>query len=157
MRLTLCCWRSVAISILTCAALTLVATPSSAAEPSIETAFAAHVKAVQSRDLVALERTVSDGEQLVLILPDGTLTKTRQEYLDFHKKFFASKRWSIRFDPVSAQVGSEFAVLTTKSLYEDVQDGKPVRSRSWVTFIFRKEAGEWRLIHDQNTRVPRDE
>ena len=137
--------------------LALVAIPSQAAEPSIDAAFAAHVKAVQSRDLAALARTISDAEQLILILPNGTLTRTRQEYLDFHKEFFASKSWSIRFDPVSTIVGKEFAVLTTKSLYEDVEDGKPVRSRSWVTFTFRKEAGEWRLIHDQNTRVPAGE
>jgi uncharacterized protein (TIGR02246 family) len=133
--------------------LVLAAIPSQAAEPSVDAAFAAHVKAVQSRDLAALARTISDAEQLILILPNGKLTKTRQEYLDFHKEFFASKSWRIRFDPVSTNVGSEFAVLTTKSLYEDLQDGKPVRTRSWVTFIFRKEAGEWRLIHDQNTRV----
>ena len=133
--------------------LFLAAVPAQAVEPSVDAAFAAHVKAIQSRDLAALARTISDGKQLILILPNGTLTQTRQEYLDFHKEFFASKSWSIRFDPVSANVGSEFAVLTTKSLYEDVQDGSPVRTRSWVTFIFRKEAGEWRLIHDQNTRV----
>jgi ketosteroid isomerase-like protein len=133
--------------------LILAAVPSQAVEPSIDAAFAAHVKAVQSRDLAALARTISDAEQLILILPNGKLTRTRREYLDFHKEFFASKSWSIRFDPVAATVGSEFAVLTTKSLYEDLQNGNPVRTRSWVTFIFRKEAGEWRLIHDQNTRV----
>jgi len=33
-------------------------------------------------------------------------------------------------------------------------DGKPYRSRSRVTFTFKKEKGAWRLIHDQNTRLP---
>ena len=45
-------------------------------------------------------------------------------------------------------------MLTTKSLYQDVVDGKPYRSRSWVTFTFQKELGQWRLVHDQNTRLP---
>jgi uncharacterized protein (TIGR02246 family) len=121
---------------------------------SIDAVFAEHVKAVQSRDLPALERTITSGEQLTLILPDGTQTSTRQAYVDFHKEFFATKTWTIQFEPVSRAVGADFAVLTTKSLYQDTVDGKPYRSRSWVTFTFRKESRQWRLIHDQNTRLP---
>jgi uncharacterized protein (TIGR02246 family) len=125
-----------------------------AADSGIDAAFAEHVKAVQSRDLAALERTITSGEQLTLILPNGLQTATRQAYVDFHKQFFAEKTWTIQFEPVSRAVGPDFVVLTTKSLYQDVVDGKPYRSRSWVTFTFRKESGQWRLIHDQNTRLP---
>jgi len=123
-------------------------------EQNIDALFAAHVKAVQSRDLPALERTITSGEQLTLILPNGTQTSTRQAYVDFHKEFFSTRTWTIQFEPVSRSVGADFAVLTTKSLYQDVVDGKPYRSRSWVTFTFQKEQGQWRLIHDQNTRLP---
>jgi len=123
-------------------------------EHNIDAVFAAHVKAVQSRDLPALERTITSGEQLTLILPNGTQTSTRQAYVDFHKEFFSTRTWTIQFEPVSRSVGADFAVLTTKSLYQDVVDGKPYRSRSWVTFTFQKEQGQWRLIHDQNTRLP---
>jgi ketosteroid isomerase-like protein len=127
------------------------------AESSIDEVFAEHTRAVQSRDLPALERTITSGEQLTLILPNGVQTATRKEYIDFHKEFFASRTWTIQFEPVSRAVGSDFAVLTTKSLYQDTVDGKPYRSRSWVTFTFHKEGGQWRLIHDQNTRLPTDQ
>ena len=133
---------------------TLAGAASSAPERSIDAVFAEHVKAVQSRDLPALERTITSGEQLTLILPNGVQTSTRQAYLDFHKEFFSTQSWTIQFEPVSRIVGADFAVLTTKSLYQDVVDGKPYRSRSWVTFTFRKEQAQWRLIHDQNTRLP---
>ena len=123
-------------------------------ERSIDAVFAEHVKAVQSRDLPGLERTITLGDQLTLILPNGTQTSTRQAYIDFHNEFFATKTWTIQFEPVSRNVGADFAVLTTKSLYQDVVDGKPYRSRSWVPFTFHKEKGAWRLIHDQNTRLP---
>jgi uncharacterized protein (TIGR02246 family) len=123
---------------------------------SIDAVFAEHIRAVQSRDLPALEGTLTLGDQLTLILPNGAQTATRKAYLDFHKEFFATKTWTIQFEPVSRAVGSDFAVLTTTSLYQDVVDGKPYRSRSWVTFTFQKELGQWRLIHDQNTRLPPD-
>ena len=125
-----------------------------AAESDIDSLFAEHVKAVQARDLAALEKTITSGEQLTLILPNGARTATRQAYVDFHKQFFAEKTWTIEFEQVSRAISPDFAVLTTKSLYQDVVDGKPYRSRSWVTFTFRKESGQWRLIHDQNTRLP---
>lgn len=133
---------------------TLAGAAPAAQERSIDAVFAEHVRAVQSRDLAALERTITSGEQLTLILPNGIETATRQAYVDFHKEFFATKTWTIQFEPVSRSIGAEFAVLTTKSLYQDVVDGKPYRSRSWVTFTFQKERGQWRLIHDQNTRLP---
>ena len=132
----------------------LLAGAAPATEQSIDAVFADHIKAVQSRNLPALERTITSGEELTLILPNGTQTSTRQAYVDFHKEFFSTRTWTIQFEPVSRNVGADFAVLTTKSLYQDVVDGKPYRSRSWVTFAFHKEKGEWRLIHDQNTRLP---
>lgn len=125
-------------------------------ERSIDAVFAEHIKAVQTHDLASLERTITLGPQLVLILPNGTQTSTRKAYVDFHKEFFASKTWTIQFETISRTIGSDFALLTTKSLYQDVADGKPYRSRSWVTFTFQKELGQWRLIHDQNTRLPPD-
>lgn len=134
--------------------LSLASAAPVADDRSIDAVFAEHVKAVQSRDLPALERTITAGEQLTLILPNGVQTATRQAYVDFHKQFFAEKTWTIQFETVGRTVGTDFAVLTTKSLYQDVVDGKPYRSRSWVTFTFQKESGQWRLIHDQNTRLP---
>lgn len=127
-----------------------------AAQPDLRTAFATHVAAVQARDMPALERTITSGDALTLILPNGTRTDTRAAYLDFHRDFFASPTWSIRFEILSEIAGPDFAVLTTRSFYSDTDNGQPVRTSSWVTFTFRREQGEWRLIHDQNTRVPAD-
>lgn len=124
---------------------------SAAERASVDQVFQQHVRAVQERDMAALERTITSGDALTLILPNGAQTSTRREYLDFHRKFFSSRTWKIRFDPVSRIVGPEFAILTTLSTYEDTEDGKTERDRSWVTFVFQLERGEWRLIHDQNT------
>jgi hypothetical protein len=83
------------------------------AESSIGAVFAEHIRAVQARDLAALESTITSRDQLTLILPNGTQTATRQAYIDFHKEFFATKTWTLQFEPVSRAVGADFAVLTT--------------------------------------------
>ena len=125
-----------------------------AAPPSFEAAFERHVQAVQARDMVALEPTLTRGEALTLILPNGIHTSTRAEYLDFHERFFATSGWTIAFDPVSTLVAEDFAIVTTRSTYESTGEEGVSRSHSWVTFVFRYEDDAWRLVHDQNTRIP---
>jgi ketosteroid isomerase-like protein len=120
----------------------------------INRAFAVHAAAVQARDIKALEATLTLGPELVLILPNGTMTRTRAEFLEFHRQFFAAPGWAIAFDVVSKVEGDDYAIITTKSRYRDVADGKPFESSNWVTFGFRREDGCWKLVHDQNTRRP---
>ena len=133
-----------------------VAAAPAAAEAGLDEAFAVHVAAVQARDLAALERTLTKGDALTLILPNGVRTDTRREFLDFHRQFFASPTWSIRFKVLSKFEGPNYGIINTRSFYSDTDEGQPVNTSSWVTFTFRREDGEWRLIHDQNTRVPPD-
>lgn len=73
-----------------------------AEERSIDAVFAQHLKAVQSRDLAALERTITAEEQLTLI----------------------------QFEPVSRAVGTDFAVLTTKTSSTANRIAAAVGSRS---------------------------
>jgi ketosteroid isomerase-like protein len=50
-------------------------------------------------------------------------------------------------------VTRELAIATVRTRYEDTVDGKPYWSENWLTLVFKLEKGEWRLIHDQNTRI----
>lgn len=134
----------------------LTCTAPAVAQSSLDETFAVHVAAVQARDMAGLERTITGGEALTLILPNGTRTDTRAAFLAFHREFFASPTWSIRFQVLSKVEGPDYGVITTRSFYSDTDNGQPVNTSSWVTFTFRRENGEWRLIHDQNTRVPAD-
>lgn len=131
----------------------LCAEACAAERAAVEDVFASHVVAIQSRDLVRLETTITRTDNLVLILPDGRMTQTREEYLAFHRSFFASLSWSIEFARQSTIVAAGAAVITTLSDYRDVEQGAPVRGRSWLTFMFVLEEGVWRLVHDQNTRA----
>lgn len=124
------------------------------AEMDLDRAFAEHVAAVQARDLTRLEATLTAGQQLELILPNGTRTATKAAYVDFHRDFFAEKRWTIAFETLSKITSGDLGIITTRSTYRDGEDGKPSVSHSIVTFTFRRESGAWKLIHDQNTRLP---
>lgn len=132
----------------------VIATPLHAQAADLARTFAEHIAAVQARDLDRLEATLTSGEQLELILPNGTRTATKAAYLDFHKGFFAEKTWTIAFETLSQINSGDLAVITTRSTYRDTENGQPTVSHSIVAFTFRREKGAWRLIHDQNTRLP---
>jgi ketosteroid isomerase-like protein len=112
-----------------------------------------HLRAVNARDLPALERTLTSGTQLELYLPNGKRLVTRAEFIAFHRGWFAEKGWVMRFTPISTFVGGDLAIATVRTRYEDQIDGKPYWSENWLTLTFRKESKGWGLVHDQNTRI----
>ena len=122
------------------------------ARSSLDDAFQTHVRAVQARDMAALGRTITDGRELVLILPNGTRTDTRDAYLAFHRSFFADRGWTISFDILSERVVGDIGIVSTRSNYSEPANG--TTSHSWVTFVFRRSGSRWLLVYDQNTRLP---
>jgi ketosteroid isomerase-like protein len=113
----------------------------------------AHVKAVQSRDLPALEKTITTGEALDLILPNGKRMTTRKEYVDLHREWFKETNWTWKLEPLAVTTGGDMAIITARTHYEEREDGKTSATENYLSLAFRKEAGVWRLVHDQNTRI----
>jgi ketosteroid isomerase-like protein len=134
-------------------ALVLALSAGAARAEDFDATLARHLAAVSARDLPALEATLTPGPDLTLILPNATRTTTRQAFVDFHKGFFADKTWTMRFDPVAKTVAGDMAVVTFRTRWEGQDEGKPAWGESWLTLVFRKEAGRWGLIYDQNTRI----
>lgn len=120
----------------------------------LDSVFATHIAAIQNRNLETLERTITHDDRLTLILPGGEATYSKAEYLEFHRTFFLEPEWSIEFLEVARIVGSDFAVITTRSRFTYRVNNEPRVSQSWVTFTFAKQGNEWRLVADQNTRLP---
>jgi len=134
--------------------LLAVAFPSTASADTFDDTLAAHFKAVSGRDLPALEKTLTGGATLELYLPNGMRTTKRSEFVDFHREWFKTDTWKMSFTPISTVRGNDIALATVRTRYEDVVDAKPYLSEAWLTLTFRKEADGWRLVHDQNTRIP---
>ena len=137
--------------------LALLAATNAVAGPVADTDLAAtldaHVKAVQARDLPALEKTITTGEALELILPNGTRMTTRAAYVEMHRDWFKETNWSWALEPLAVTMTSDMAIVTARTHYEEREGGDITRTDNWLSLGFRKEAGGWRLVHDQNTRV----
>lgn len=119
--------------------------------PDFEAALTQHFAAIQNRDLPQYTATITENESLPLIFPDGTLIATRAGVIDFHNEWFADPNWQMDIDRVNTIIGSDMAIATVKTAYRDTPDGAD--RYAYLALVFKLEGGEWRLVHDQNTRI----
>ncbi len=119
--------------------------------PDFNAALDAHLAAVTTRDLEGLKATLTSGNDLNVIFPDGSLISTTKDVVDFHTEWFKDKDWIMEPEVVKVIEGSDMATALIKYVYRDNAAGPP-RS-SWLVLVFELEDGTWKLVHDQNTRI----
>ena len=108
-----------------------------------------HLQAIQDRDLQALAATVAP-EELVLVMADGKLVRRTAEFLEAHRGWFAMQNWTLEAREVQVFEGSDLGVAV---LELDYREPPAVRSRSYLTLVFRREGDRWLMVQDQNTPI----
>ena len=106
-----------------------------------------HLLAIETRDLATLAATLAD--PLILIMADGSLKRSKAEFVDAHRGWFAMKNWTLSAKPVEIYEGGSLGVAVLHLDYRE--DGK--QSLSYLTLVFEKRDGEWLMVQDQNTPI----
>jgi uncharacterized protein (TIGR02246 family) len=135
----------------------LLSTLSIAVTPdSLRATLDTHLAAINARDLDALLSTVTTGEQLTLILPNGKVLRTREEYRKLHVDWFGESDWRMQFDVDSLHEFGDVGVALVKYRSQTKQaDGNyETKREAWLSLTFARENGRWRLVYDQNTVIP---
>ncbi len=130
----------------------LAASAASAEPAAFRRTLDAHLDAVRTRNLEALIPTLTEGTGLTLIMPNGEKLDTRQQFIDFHRAWFADPnggRWE--GEVVRVVESDNQAVALVKYRYG--ARGAPAVSVSWLTLTFARERGRWGLVFDQNTSI----
>lgn len=135
----------------------VVAAPRSAfaSTPPFRAAVEAHLLAVASRDMEALLPTLTQGRKLTMIAPDGYKFDTRQQYVDFHRQWFATQdEGEFEFEIVRLIESPELGHALIRYRYNSRDAAGEARSTmSWLALTFALEGGRWRLVFDQNTPI----
>jgi hypothetical protein len=118
------------------------------APPPLRPAVEGHLRAIAARDLDALLPTLTRGEDLPMIAPDGFRYTTRQQYVDFHRTWFANRDGVVlHTEVVHVTAGVDLGNALVRYRYGDVG--------AWLALTFTLEDGRWRLVFDQNTLTTR--
>ncbi len=123
--------------------------------PAFRPALEAHLATIASRDLEGFEKTLTGDGDLNVIFPNGVLLPTNKDVMDFHEQWFADTDWVMEPEIVKVIEGGDMATALLKYRYRDTADGE-ARS-NWLVLVFQVEDGEWKLVHDQNTRIENPE
>ena len=112
-----------------------------------------HLLAIEERDLDALADTVDDDE-ILLVMSDGKLVRSKKEFLEAHRGWFAMKNWRLEVKPVQIIDGPALGVALFQLEYRETPPGKPpTRQESMLTLVFQLRNGKWVMVLDQNTPV----
>jgi len=123
--------------------------------PPLRHAVEMHLQAVRTRNLEALLPTITAGNDLRMIVPDGVQYTTRAQYVDFHRRWFASND-NGRFEPEIVHIvqSPRLGHVLIKLRYRATTPTGAVQdTASWLALTFALEDGDWRLIFDQSTLI----
>lgn len=129
--------------------------PLAAAAPPARATVETHLAAIVARDIQALIPTLTTGHELVMIMPGGHALETRQQYVDFHRDWFASKDDG-KLEPEIVNLIETPALAHALVRYRYTSNGAggaPTLITSWLALTFALENGRWGLVFDQNTRI----
>ncbi len=111
-----------------------------------------HLDAIQAKDFEKFESTLTQGDRLTFILPDGRYFEDAKQYRDILKAWLADPNWTFEYKIMAVektdQMGSALLLIDYN---EKERDGKPYHLDHYLSLIFKKEGNGWYLVHDQNT------
>jgi uncharacterized protein (TIGR02246 family) len=120
---------------------------------SFREALGRHLLAIEERDLEALADTVADAE-ILLVMSDGKLVRSKKEFVEAHRGWFAMKNWRLEVKPVQIIDTPALGVALLQLEYRETPPGKPpTRQESVLTLVFQQKDGKWVMVLDQNTPV----
>jgi ketosteroid isomerase-like protein len=137
-------------SLMGCAA---AARSSAAPPPPFRAGVEAHLAAIAARDMDRLLPTLTGGNDLTMIAPNGHKFDTRQQYIDFHRQWFATKdegKLAAEIVRLIESPALAHALIKYRYSFKD-NAGQSQVINSWLTLTFALEEGSWRLVFDQNT------
>ena len=124
---------------------------------SIREIHKSYIHAVMTQDLSGLMGTITACDTLHFIDAGGRIIETREAYLRFHQEWFQTTGWKISFDLEKVYSAPNWGyTMSTYCYTENRPNGQRLLSKSYVTLIFHKENGEWRIVADICSPISRN-
>lgn len=120
-------------------------------KPDFDKALESHFAAIENRDLEAFQAHLTSSDHLYTIVQNGHAFTTPAETIAIHEQWFQDPNWIWEGSVVHKVVGEDMAMALMKYEYRAKPDDEPFST--WLTYVFRLEDGQWKIIHDHNTAL----
>ena len=104
-----------------------------------------HLLAMETKDLDTLAASVADS--LILITSDGTLKRSKKEFVQTHGEWFGLQGWTVTAKALEIYESASLGIAVLQLKYRE--------GESWLTLVFEQRGGEWLMVQHQNTPVAR--
>ncbi len=132
--------------------LVALSTTLAAEECDYQCTLKKHLTSIQERNFEVFESTLTTEESLTFLLPNGKLTESRSEFVAMLREWFGQEGWSLEYEVVSTVVGKDLGHTLLLIAYdEEDRGGQPYHLDHYLSLVFQRQKGTWRLVHDQNT------
>jgi hypothetical protein len=120
-------------------------------KPDFDKALQRFLDSISNRNLDIYKEHITKKDTIYTIVQNGYALTTRKELIDMHEEWFKDKNWIWEGSVVHKVVGEDMAMVLIKYEYYAKKEDKPFST--WLTYVFRLEDNEWRVMHDQNTAL----
>jgi ketosteroid isomerase-like protein len=119
--------------------------------PPLYVTHADHPDRAAPRDIAAFTAGLTRDDTLYTVVQNGHAFTTRDELIAMHEQWFQDPNWTWRGEVVHTVVGTDMAMALIRYHYQASAAAAPFAT--WLVYVFRREDGAWRIVHDQNTAV----
>jgi len=114
-----------------------------------------HLDAVANKDISTLESTIHPNGKMQLILPKEPIKTTVEEFVTYHKEWFAlDNNWTFSTKVLNYKVDKTLGMAVVEVLYkEPLRNEKPYYNRMIVSYDLEQVDGKWYFIKDHASSV----
>ena len=124
------------------------------ANDKFENTLKHHLNSITARNYIEFEKTITKEKEITLILPNGKLSKTRTEYLAMMKDWFGDSTWTMKYEIIKKEKTKDMGYVLLYVNYDEMSpENKLFHIDYYLLLIFKRNNGEWYLVHDQNTGI----
>jgi ketosteroid isomerase-like protein len=121
---------------------------------SFDSVVSIHLRAITTANLEALDPTV--GDSVTMISPFGHRTTTKTQFMDLHRYWFSQTNWEYKHTILEKKHSDSLGYALLQYRYTEKDSIGNARSDdNYLVLVFRNSNEGWKLVHDQNTRIPK--
>ena len=120
-------------------------------ETEFDEALQSHFDAIRDRDIESFRAHITRNGTMYTIVQNGHAFTTPEEMVAIHAEWFKDPHWIWEGKVVHKVVGADMAMALVRYSYRARPEHAPFET--WLTYVFAREDGAWKIVHDHNTAL----